>query len=901
MRLHGMPKMCGMRLIMIFLCSLSLGAVAQKPAIHGSLVTPDGHPVPHASVTIKNEQGRIVAFKASDANGLFALAIPETAPLPILRIEINHLGYKRVSIPLTEGRMQYDITMEEQPIDLSEVEVKSRPRIDSRGDTLEYDVGSFAKPEDRSIGDVISRMPGMEVGEDGSIKYNGQNISNFYIDGDDLLADKYSIGTKTIPHGMVKSLEVMQNHQPLKVLQNKALSDKVAINLVIKDEAKLKMTGQAKIGAGLPGQYDGELNSILFNKKYKMLNVLKGNNVGTDLAMDFTAFNLLSALSGMGNGRPAALLSSGTAGNPALPKRRYYFNDSGSLNANNLVNLPNGLQLKANVNGLLDRSDLVYNRRSEVYLGGDTIRYDEYQQIDRNPFLTEVSLSAQANEDMYYFNNVLKLYYAGETGRSALQSNTTDFGQRLRHRIRDFSNTMEYVPQLRNKNVLSVNWYLNHFNRPERLSITPGINEEVLNDGQAFAAISQWAETPTWFNRLSVSYRIPSATIRQAYRVGTVNEFQHLVSNLSLVQLDGRHTGYAGSAGNDLYWNRQQLFADATYEHKKGRWENVLNLPLTGQRIAYRDASFGLDEQNTRLLFNPSLRSKFMTTTEDYLSVDYGFTNSMGNIGGVYRGVILANYRSLRANDAVLQERYGHNAGLRYHFQRSIKMLFMNAGITYNKTVANTIASSILTDDIARTVLLPIENDVSSFGANAGISKYIFALGATASLKGSWNTTRFDQIQNEQRLPFNNITVVLNPAVEARLFNRISLNYNGTGTWTKSRLITTQASAGIPDRRIRQYDQSLGMTYSPTRGVFVRFSGRHQFTSQEQIRDISYLFVDANIRYRITSWRTDLELDLSNLTNIRSYETYSLSANNFSYSQYNLRGWMAVMKATFNL
>ena len=887
--------------VILLLLTVCAAAFAQRREINGSLRTADGQPVPHASVTLTNAQGRIAAFKTSDAGGLFVLDLPDTAALTAFRIEVKHLGYKPVALPLAEGRTQYPITMEEQAIDLSEVIVKNRPRIASRGDTLAYDMGSFAKAEDRSVGDVIRRMPGIEVNDDGRIKYNGQDISNFYIDGDDLLADKYAIGTNTIPHGMVQSLEVMQNHQPLKVLQDKSLSNQVALNLVIKDEAKLSMTGQAKIGAGLPGQYDGELNALLFNKKYKMFNVLKGNNVGTDLASDFTSFNLESTLSGLGNSRPAALLSGGTAGDPALPKRRYYFNNSGSLNANNLVNLNSGWQLKSNINLLLDHSDMTYNSRSEVYLGADTIRYDEYQQIDRDPFLTELVLSARANEESYYFNNVLNLHYAGGADRSGLQSNTMDFGQQLRHRIRDFSNTLEYVPELKNKHVISVNWYLNHFNRPERLSIAPGINADILNGGRPLDAIRQEAETPAWFNRLSVSYRIPSGRIRQAYRAGVLNEFQHLLSDLYLTQPGGDVTEYAGSAGNDLRWSRQQVFADATYELVKGRWENSLTLPLTAQRIGYRDAGTGLDERSNRLLFNPSLYAKYAVTTSDYLVADYSFSNNMGNIGGVYRGAILTNYRSLVANDAVLQERYGHRAGLRYQFQRAIAMLFINAGVNYSKTTANTIASSIMTDDIVRTILLPIENDVSSFSANAGISKYIFALGATAKLSGSWNTARFDQIQNGERLPFNNISVVVDAGIEARLFDLVSLDYRGVGTWVTSKLLATQAAITIPDRQIRQYDQQASLTATPAKGLFIRVSGRHQFTSQEAMQDISYLFVDANIRYRINAWRTDVELDLSNLTNVRAYETYFLSANSFGYSHYNLRGTMAVLKATFNL
>ncbi len=891
------------RILLSLLLSLllSIAAFSQNRQIQGTLKTVDGQPVSHASVTLKNEQQRILAFKMSDSKGAFSLAYPDTADVSGLHIEINHLGYKKISLPLSAGKNQYDILMEQQAIDLAEVQVKSRPRIALRGDTLSYDVASFTKPEDRSIGDVLRRMPGMEVEEDGQIKYNGKAISNFYVDGDDLLDDKYAIGTKTIPHAMVKDIEVMQNHQPLKVLQGKTLSENVALNLKIRDEAKLKLTGQAKPGGGLPGQYDGELNTMLFNKKYKMLHVGKANNVGTDLATDFTAFNQMGMLSSLGNTRPTELLSSGTVGNPALPTNRYYFNNSGSLNANNLMNLKNGLQLRSNIGLLLDNNDMDYYSANDVYLATDTIRYSEIQQIDRTPFKMEFSLNAQTNKATHYFNNALKIGYSGETSHAALVSNENNMNQQLRNRIRDFSNNLEYVPALRNQHILSVNWYLNHFNRPQTLDIRPGINADVLNEGQPFDAVYQYTETPTWFNTVSVGYSIPTGLIKQRYRASTLNEWQQLNSQLFLTQPHGEQSPYTGSSPNQLDWQRHNAQFNATYELKNNKWETVLSLPITWQRIAYEDIGFALDEKKARLLFNPSFRAKYLTNAEDYLSFNYVYNNQMGNINGVYRGAILTNYRSLRANEAMLEERSAHNAALSYNFQRNISMLFMNAGVNYTHAMANTIASNVMTDNIARTVLLPYDNDVSTFSANMGISKYLFALGATAGIKSTWSTTRFNQFLNNELLPYNNVSFAVNPSVEARLWNHVSISYDGTGTWTTSKLVSGETAVHMPDRQIQRYDQSVSLLYSPFRNTFLRLSGRHQYISQQQLQDISYFFADTNVRYKLSKWNTDIELNLTNLANITEYETYSLSANQFGYSRYNLRGRMAVMKLAFNL
>jgi hypothetical protein len=94
------------------------------------------------------------------------------------------------------------------------------------------------------------------------------------------LDDKYNIATNTIPNGVVDQVQVMENHQPIKMLKDKVVSEDVALNLTMKKDAKLQLVGQETIGAGLPGNYYGELNAMMFKDKYKAINYIKGNNTG---------------------------------------------------------------------------------------------------------------------------------------------------------------------------------------------------------------------------------------------------------------------------------------------------------------------------------------------------------------------------------------------------------------------------------------------------------------------------------------------------------------------------------------------------------------------------------------------------------------------------------------------
>src|SRR5690606_30687990 len=142
----------------------------------------------------------------------------------------------------------YHFILKDESKDLEPVVIKGDPhRLNLNGDTLSYNAAAYANPNDRVIEDVIKRLPGIEVNEKGKIEYNGKAITNFYIDGDNLLDDKYAIGTKNIPNNIVDKIQVFQNHQPIKVLAEVSLTDQVDMNITLKDDAKIKLINHAEL------------------------------------------------------------------------------------------------------------------------------------------------------------------------------------------------------------------------------------------------------------------------------------------------------------------------------------------------------------------------------------------------------------------------------------------------------------------------------------------------------------------------------------------------------------------------------------------------------------------------------------------------------------------------------
>lgn len=885
------------RCILIMVCLLCCAqAFAQQKTISGKLVDQQsGSPIASASINIKSATGKIVAFKTTNAAGLFQINLP--ADPAGYTLEINHLGYQKYKRDLSDAPANLDIALEQQAVLLEDVEVKSKPAIRRIGDTLAYNVDRFAQDEDRSIGDVIKRLPGMEVTDAGQIKYQGKEISNFYIDGDDLLSDRYALGTRTIPHKMVQDIQVLNNHEHLKVLKNKRFTDQVAVNLVMKDDAKLNMTAEVKIGAGLPEQYNSELNSMLFNKKVKMLNSFNANNVGNDLSHELIGYSQNNTLARLGTLPINNLLSLGTVGAPPIAKQHYFINNSGSLNTNNLFNLKNNWQVKSTIQAVYNQSSQNFNGQTDYFTADETISFTESQQTETKQFLAAIRLSANKNVEKKYINNAFSFEYEKEDALADILSNGEAIGVNKNHRIQGFSNNLEYVPELANKHIMQMSWFVNYGSKPQELVLSPGIFPDLFNAGLPYEATTQQVDVPNFFTRVSAGYRVPKGKINQYYSGAVSIEDQKLRSSIYTNDQGTAQATRLDSTTNDMHWTRIQYSAIAEYGWKKGRMETSLTLPLTFQSTRFSDPTYDLDDTQNQWLFLPSFQLKQKVGREDEFDFSYRFSNNFGNIQDVYRGIIIRNYRSLSQNTAEINESAVHSLALNYRMNRTVNMLFANWGITYSKTQREAMVSQQITNNISQTVLLPIPNEMNAYSMQIGIDKYIFPLAGTVKLNAGVTYTDYEQLFNEALLPFQSMTYFLRPRLEIKLWKAVNLSYQGALEWSNAQ----QQNQPELNNAVFNLSQNIGLPFSVFNSVYIRLSGRHLYTRQPALNDFNYFFADVSARYRIRNWKTDVELNVSNLANIKTFQTYVISANQQSQNNYELRGRMAVLKVIFAL
>ena len=232
----------------LFLYLITLVPLFSKAQTYTGLVTDNsGDPLVSASIVAKTGDGSVVAFARAGQDGHFSLIIPQGKEAK--EIEFMMIGYGKVTIPLKDYQNGQAIRMSEQAIAIKEVKVTPQ-RIREQGDTLTYSVAGFKQKQDRTIADVIAKMPGLEVLPTGTIRYQGKAINKFYIEGMDLLGGKYAMASENLSADQVKSVQVYENHQPIKALKDMQFSEQAAINLILKDDAKNMWQGVMEVATG---------------------------------------------------------------------------------------------------------------------------------------------------------------------------------------------------------------------------------------------------------------------------------------------------------------------------------------------------------------------------------------------------------------------------------------------------------------------------------------------------------------------------------------------------------------------------------------------------------------------------------------------------------------------------
>jgi|GEM_PF-6028029 len=266
--------------LFIYLFLFSIFTNAQDVLILGKITDVNKTPINNAHVVILNNSGVLIDGSVSNSDGKFNFKINQNQEY---KIEISHVGfenYNKVLHTSESSDIYLNIVLQEEKSQLSEIVISVKKPIRENGDTLTYNAKAFSIGNERKLEDVLEKLPGVTVNEDG-LKFNGKEISKIMIEGRDFYGHDTNMATKNIPSSVIDNIEVIKNYNESTLFKNfDTDSDQIVINLKLKKEKEKFWFGNITSAYGTSNKYNINPNIFFYSKKNRVNSIVKLNNIG---------------------------------------------------------------------------------------------------------------------------------------------------------------------------------------------------------------------------------------------------------------------------------------------------------------------------------------------------------------------------------------------------------------------------------------------------------------------------------------------------------------------------------------------------------------------------------------------------------------------------------------------
>ena len=233
-----------------------------------------------AIISLKKSDSSVISKIITDSSGNFSIKkIDEGSYI----LQVEALGYKTYffSFDVKSGTfiIPKTIVLTVNEKDLGSVIVTTKkPQVVVKQDTLEYSGSSVKLGEDATTEDIFQKLPGIEVNRNGSIKANGEPVTQIFVDGKPFFGGDIRAVTQNFPADMIDKIQVI-NKKPDGVVDDGSY-EKI-INITLKRNKKNGLFGNNTIGYGTSNHYDAKANINYLHYDTKLSFIGNASNVNS--------------------------------------------------------------------------------------------------------------------------------------------------------------------------------------------------------------------------------------------------------------------------------------------------------------------------------------------------------------------------------------------------------------------------------------------------------------------------------------------------------------------------------------------------------------------------------------------------------------------------------------------
>ncbi|WP_018620951.1 outer membrane beta-barrel family protein [Spirosoma luteum] len=296
-------------------CLITSVLYAQNPVsparftLQGRAVDTLAAPLAESTVMLLSaKDSSLVNFTRASSNGSFAFKNVKSGNYVLKISFVGFIPYNEVIKPATDAVMDLgDLKMKPITRELFEVVVRTaKAPLTIRGDTIEYNASSFKVPPGSTVEDLLRKLPGVQVDQDGNIKAQGQDVKRVTVDGKNFFGNDPKQATKNLQAEAITKVQVFNDKsEQAKLTGIDDGKKEKTVNLELKEEFKKGGFGKITAAAGpasnkVSPRAEVKASYNKFNAKHQFSLVGLGNNtnqqgLSRDDYQDFRGSNAYNA------------------------------------------------------------------------------------------------------------------------------------------------------------------------------------------------------------------------------------------------------------------------------------------------------------------------------------------------------------------------------------------------------------------------------------------------------------------------------------------------------------------------------------------------------------------------------------------------------------------------------
>ena len=269
-------------ILTMLLLLVSIASFAQERLASGAIIDRDTKdPVEQVTVQLLKTDSTYVTGAISNEKGLFHLNAPENGKY---LLKITSVGYKptvkRVVIEQDKDLALGNVVVGADAIMLKGAVVTAMAqKVTLKEDTFVYNSAAYRTPEGSVVEELVKRLPGAEVSDDGTIKINGKEVKKILVDGKEFMTGDTKTALKNLPTSIIDKIKAYDEKSDLsKVTGIDDGEEQTVLDFNVKKGMNKGLMSNIDLGIGNKDRYSARGMGGYFNSNNRFMLFGNANN-----------------------------------------------------------------------------------------------------------------------------------------------------------------------------------------------------------------------------------------------------------------------------------------------------------------------------------------------------------------------------------------------------------------------------------------------------------------------------------------------------------------------------------------------------------------------------------------------------------------------------------------------